>query len=49
VIRRDDTVVCNLTGHGLKQPGAILFTEKEFLPITPTLEAVREQIKRNSE
>ena len=42
----DDIVVCNLTGHGLKQPEAITFSEKEFAPIAPTLEALREQIER---
>ncbi len=46
VIRRDDTVVCNLTGHGLKQPEAIGFSEKEFAPITPTLDALRECMQR---
>ena len=46
VIRRDDTVVCNLTGHGLKQPEAVHFSEKEFAPIAPTLDALREQIER---
>jgi len=45
VIGRDDLVVCNLTGHGLKQPEAIRFSEKEFAPIAPTLEALREQIR----
>ena len=46
VIGRDDLVVCNLTGHGLKQPEAIRFSEKEFTPIPPTLEALREQLLR---
>src|SRR5882724_5599355 len=45
VIGIDDIVVCNLTGHGLKQPEAIRLSEKEFAPIAPTLEALREQIK----
>src|SRR5438132_2956204 len=39
VIRADDLVICNLTGHGLKQPGAIRMSEKEFAPIAPTLAA----------
>jgi threonine synthase len=47
VIGQDELVVCNLTGHGLKQPEAIRFDEKEFAPIAPTLEALREQIKRS--
>ena len=45
VIAHDEVVVCNLTGHGLKQPEAIRLSEKEFAPIAPTLEALREQIK----
>ncbi|HEY7220196.1 MAG TPA: pyridoxal-phosphate dependent enzyme [Candidatus Binatia bacterium] len=44
IIGGDDVVVCNLTGHGLKQPDAIHFTEKEFTPIAPTLEALRKRI-----
>jgi threonine synthase len=46
VIGVDDIVVCNLTGNGLKQPEAIRLSEKEFAPIPPTLEALREQLKR---
>jgi threonine synthase len=42
----DDIVVCNLTGHGLKQPEAIRLSEKEFVPIPPTLEALRDEVKR---
>ncbi len=41
----DDVVVCNLTGHGLKQPEAIRFSEKEFPSIAPTLGALRDRIK----
>ncbi|HEX7231381.1 MAG TPA: threonine synthase [Candidatus Binatia bacterium] len=43
-IDKDDTVVCNLTGHGLKQPDVIQFSETELAPITPTLNALREKI-----
>jgi len=46
VIRIDDVVVCNLTGHGLKQPEAVRFAENEFTPIAPTLASIREQIRR---
>src|SRR4029453_3185615 len=46
VIGPDDLVVCNLTGHGLKQPESIRFDEKEFASIAPTLEALREQLRR---
>src|SRR5882724_6761083 len=35
-----DVVVCNLTGHGLKQPEAIRLSDEEFKPIAPTLEAL---------
>jgi threonine synthase len=48
-IRADDIVVCNLTGHGLKQPEAVHFTEKEFAPIAPTLDALRERVKQIEE
>src|SRR5262245_7277754 len=44
IIQRDDLVVCNLTGHGLKQPEAIQINETKFKPITPTLEALRNQL-----
>jgi threonine synthase len=43
-IGKDDTVVCNLTGNGLKQPEAVRFSEKEFTRIAPTLEALRSRI-----
>jgi len=46
VISADEVVVCNLTGHGLKQPEAIRLSEKELAPIAPTLEALREQLRR---
>ena len=46
VIGRDEVVVCNLTGHGLKQPEAIRVDERELRPIPPTLQALREHVKR---
>jgi threonine synthase len=46
VIGPDELVVCNLTGHGLKQPESIRFAEKAFAPIAPTLVALREQLRR---
>ncbi|HXV48787.1 MAG TPA: threonine synthase [Candidatus Binatia bacterium] len=46
-IKTEDVVVCNLTGHGLKQPEAIPFSEAEFTPIAPTLAALREQLRRS--
>ncbi|MGH7873650.1 MAG: threonine synthase, partial [Candidatus Binatia bacterium] len=45
IIAPDDLVVCNLTGHGLKQPEAIRFSEKENAPMAPTLAALREHMK----
>ena len=44
VIGRGETVVCNLTGHGLKQPEAI--PDTEMTPIPPTLRALRERLAR---
>jgi threonine synthase len=44
-IRPDDSVVCNLTGHGLKQPEAICIESEEFTPIPPTLAVLREKIQ----
>ena len=44
VIGADDVVVCNLTGHGLKQPEAIQLSENELTPIAPTVKALREQL-----
>jgi threonine synthase len=46
-IKIEDVVVCNLTGHGLKQPEAIPFSEAEFMPIAPTLAALREQLRKS--
>jgi threonine synthase len=49
VIRTDDLVICNLTGHGLKQPEAIRISPEELHPIAPTLEALREQVRRSED
>ena len=49
VIDRDDIVVCNLTGHGLKQPDSIQVSETEFAPLAPTLNALRDKIGRSPE
>ena len=46
VIGREELVVCNLTGHGLKQPGSVRFDDKEFTPVAPTLKALRERLQR---
>jgi len=45
-IGRDDVVVCNLTGHGLKQPEAVPYAEQDFAPIAPTLAALKERVRR---
>lgn len=47
VIRPHDLVVCNLTGHGLKQPEAVRIADKKLDPIAPTLAALREHIRRD--
>ena len=46
VIGREDVVVCNLTGHGLKQPEVIRIDEVELQPIAPTLDALREKLRK---
>lgn len=46
IIGADDLVVCNLTGHGLKQPEAIRLSDEKLVPIAPTLKALREQLAR---
>ncbi len=48
MVGKDDVVVCNLTGHGLKQPEAIRLLE-ELAPIAATLDALRERISKASE
>jgi threonine synthase len=45
VIERDELVVCNLTGHGLKQPEAIVAPEETFSAIAPTLAALRQRLR----
>jgi threonine synthase len=46
LIRSEDVVVCNLTGHGLKQPEAIRLSPEDLQPIPPTLSALRERVQR---
>jgi threonine synthase len=45
IIRRSEVVVCNLTGHGLKQPSAFSIAPDDLRPIAPTLSALRERIR----
>ena len=42
IIDRKDLIVCNLTGHGLKQP---LPSAGDLLPIPPELDVLREQLE----
>ena len=41
VINANEVVVCNLTGHGLKQPEAVRYDETEFAAIEPSIDALR--------
>jgi threonine synthase len=47
VIRSEDLVVCNLTGHGLKQPESIQLSEEDLQPIPPTLAALKKRIDKS--
>jgi threonine synthase len=47
-IAPDELVVCNLTGHGLKQPEAIRMSEDDLCPIPPTLAALSERIRSSA-
>jgi threonine synthase len=49
IIRAHQLVVCNLTGHGLKQPEAVRWRDEEMRPIPPTLAALREQIRKSED
>src|SRR5690606_18232920 len=46
VIGPDEVVVCNLTGHGLKQPESIRISGTELLPIAPTMDALGEYLRK---
>lgn len=46
LLGREDTVVCNITGHGLKQPSSISFLDDELEPIAPTLTALRQHLEK---
>jgi threonine synthase len=49
MIGQEELVVCNLTGHGLKQPEAIRLRDEDLCPIQPTLAALREQVRKADE
>lgn len=44
-LAREAVVVCNLTGHGLKQPEAVAIAADEIAPIAPTLPALRRRLR----
>ncbi len=44
LITRDELVVCNITGHGLKQPSAIKVSDEELRSIAPDLNALRRRL-----
>jgi threonine synthase len=46
LINRQDVVVCNVTGHGLKQPEAVRVSEDELRPISPNLIALQDRLRR---
>jgi threonine synthase len=46
IIAQDELVVCNLTGHGLKQPEAIRLSDEDLQPIQPSLAALRERVRK---
>lgn len=47
LIGKDDRVVCNITGHGLKQAESIAIAANSFKPIAPTLSALERALARN--
>jgi len=49
IIGPDEVVVCNLTGHGLKQPEAIRVPEEDLRSIEPTMTALRERVRHTTE
>jgi threonine synthase len=44
VIAKNDMVVCNITGNGLKQTSAILLSDDDLRPIAPEMSALRERL-----
>jgi threonine synthase len=47
VIGRDEVVVCNISGHGLKQPEAVMTPKQDSCAIEPTLKALRERLRQS--
>ncbi len=48
-IGQEEVVVCNLTGHGLKQPEVVRMTDDELRPVPPTLEALQKRLRKSQE
>lgn len=46
VIGQEEVVVCNLTGHGLKQPEVVRMTDEELRPVPPTIKALQERVRK---
>ncbi len=49
VIAQEELVVCNITGHGLKQPEVVRMSDEELRPVSPTLEGLRERVGKAQE
>jgi threonine synthase len=45
VIGKNESVVCNITGNGLKQPAAVGIPEAALKPIAPTLDALMRRVE----
>jgi threonine synthase len=44
IIGKGELVVCNITGHGLKQPAAVRVSDAELRAIPPDLEALKKRL-----
>ncbi|MFQ5683822.1 MAG: threonine synthase [Candidatus Binatia bacterium] len=44
VMSQGDLVICNITGHGLKQPSAVRVSEEELRPVVPNLNALKKRL-----
>ena len=45
VIRADDMVVCNVTGHGLKQVASVTVPPEQLQPVEPDLDALKKRLE----
>jgi threonine synthase len=45
IIDENQLVVCNITGHGLKQPSSVALPAEVLQPVVPELDAVRRRLK----